>query len=170
MQYLRHTSLSNNNLIYWKSTKNFADGCSSHILGGRFGGGNMALPDQGAFILESVRFEGETTLEANHHCNVGTTGVLCMPTYVLDDVAWSSTAAVWWVTHTPNPYPALPSRVVGHRYPQPIPRPPQPCGGSPIPPTHTPPSAAVWWVTVALFAMPPPPLLASFATLLTLCS
>ena len=26
-------SVNNNNLIYWKSTKNFQDGCSAHIYG-----------------------------------------------------------------------------------------------------------------------------------------
>ena len=26
IQYLRHTSIGNNNLMYWKETKNFADG------------------------------------------------------------------------------------------------------------------------------------------------
>ena len=36
---------------------------------------------------------GDTTLESNHHCNVGVTGMLCQPTYVLDRVRWASTAA-----------------------------------------------------------------------------
>eukprot|EP00957_Ditylum_brightwellii_P208082 15355772-Ditylum_brightwellii.AAC.1 len=39
----------------------------------------MALPDQGTFIIEDTTFGDGVMLEANHHCNVGTTGVLCMP-------------------------------------------------------------------------------------------
>lgn len=71
LQYLRHTSVANNNLIYWKTTKDFADGCSSHLHGGRYADGNVALPDQAAFIIEGARFEGAVTLEANHHCGTG---------------------------------------------------------------------------------------------------
>jgi hypothetical protein len=32
-RYKNHMSVNNNNLIYWKSTKNFQDGCSAHIYG-----------------------------------------------------------------------------------------------------------------------------------------
>lgn len=33
--YSGHTSTDNTNLIYWKETKNFADGCSAHISKGK---------------------------------------------------------------------------------------------------------------------------------------
>jgi hypothetical protein len=79
IQYANHASIDNNNLIYWKETKNFANGCSAHITGGYYAKGNMALPDQGTFIIEDTTFGDGVMLEANHHCNVGTTGVLCMP-------------------------------------------------------------------------------------------
>ena len=103
VQYLRHTSVNNNNLIYWKTTKPFTDGCSAHISSGRFADGTMALPDQAAFIIERTNFGGDTTLESNHHCNVGVTGMLCQPTYVLDRVVWASTAARWmWFTENGN--------------------------------------------------------------------
>ena len=48
----------------------------------------MALPDApGAFIIENVVFEN-TVLEANHHCSIGITGILCSPIYVLMQVNW----------------------------------------------------------------------------------
>ena len=50
----------------------------------------MALPDVGTFIIEKTVFGDQVTLEANHHCNVGTTGVLCMPQYVLHKIVWSN--------------------------------------------------------------------------------
>ena len=95
LQYGDHLSVSNNNLIYWKTTKNFHDGCSAHLEGGVFAGGNMALPDQAAFIIEGTTFSGDTTLESNHHCHVGVTGVLCFPTYIFSNVRWAVTSARW---------------------------------------------------------------------------
>ena len=80
-------------IIYWKETKNFADGCSAHIKGGLWRQGNMALPDQAAFLIEGSRFEGEVQFEANHHCDIALTGVLCMPTYVFVNVRWAVTTA-----------------------------------------------------------------------------
>ena len=72
IQYLRHTSIANNNLIYWKETKNFQDGCSAHLSGSYYSKGTMALPDQAAYIIEDTTFAENVLLEANHHCNVGT--------------------------------------------------------------------------------------------------
>ena len=95
LQYSDHVAVSNLNNMYWKTTKNFADGCASHISGGRFEDGNLALPDQAAFIIERTSFAGSISLEANHHCNVGVTGVLCMPTVVLDRVEWAVTSQKW---------------------------------------------------------------------------
>ena len=43
IQHNGHHSYSNLNLIYWKETKNFANGCSSHLVGGSYADGNMAL-------------------------------------------------------------------------------------------------------------------------------
>jgi len=87
IQYLRHTAVDSNNLMYWKETKNFADGCSAHIKDSTYINGAMALPDHDTFIIENTSFE-RAHLEANHHCHVGVTGVLCMPTYILHDVVW----------------------------------------------------------------------------------
>lgn len=56
---------------------------------GYYKNGNIALPDQGTFIIEDTTFDQGVHLEPNHHCNVGTTGVLCMPQYVLDNVTWN---------------------------------------------------------------------------------
>ena len=44
---------------------------------GYYSGGNLALPDHAAFLMENVHFDGRISLEANHHCNEGVTGVLC---------------------------------------------------------------------------------------------
>jgi len=97
MQHRGHTSYGNNNLIYWKETKNFADGCAAHLSDGYYAHGNMALPDQGTFIIERVVFDAYVVLEANHHCNVGVTGLLCMPSYILHDVKWRVTKGGAWV-------------------------------------------------------------------------
>ena len=52
----------------------------------------MALPDQGTFIIEDTVFDQGIHLEPNHHCNVGVTGVLCMPQYILHKVTWNGGA------------------------------------------------------------------------------
>lgn len=92
IQYRHHTSIFNNNLIYWKETKNFANGCSSHVKDswwqGRNGNG-VALPGgHGTVIFENVVFTGHINFESSHHCNIGTTGVLCMPTYLFVKPTW----------------------------------------------------------------------------------
>ena len=51
----------------------------------------MALPDQATFILENTLIGEGVKLEANHHCNEGTTGVLCFPQYILHNVQWKNT-------------------------------------------------------------------------------
>ena len=102
IQYAHHTALESNNLMYWKTTKNAADGCSAHLRGGLFAGGNVGLPDQAAFLIEGTRFEGDTTLEADHHCDEGVTGVLCSPTYVFVNVEWAVTAARWMYWFQPG--------------------------------------------------------------------
>jgi len=125
MQHRGHTSHGNNNLIYWKETKNFADGCAAHLSDGYYAHGNMALPDQGTFIIERTVFDVYVVLEANRecilfhkllffvkmrlifilypllttsdHCNVGVTGLLCMPQYILHDVSWKVAKGGAWV-------------------------------------------------------------------------
>ena len=52
--------------------------------------GNVALPDQATFLIENALFGQGVSLEANHHCNVGLTGVLCFPTYMLHNVQWKN--------------------------------------------------------------------------------
>lgn len=137
IQYNGHQSYDNNNLIYWKETKVSAcvdpgvvgsidsfysnckfsfiplDGCSAHITRSAFARGNMAFPDMGTFIIEESSFGEDVTFEPNHHCNVGTTGFLCMPQYILHQVDWmSKNASRKWVTfqtrneqsHTANQY------------------------------------------------------------------
>ena len=86
IQHYGHYSIENNNLMYWKETKTFENGCGSHLMNGYYAKGNLLLPDQATFIIDNTVIGEDTMLEANHHCNVGTTGVLCMPTYVLHKV------------------------------------------------------------------------------------
>lgn len=75
LQYRFHTSIDNNNLIYWKETKNFQDGCSAHIADSYYGSGNLALPGgHGTFILENMIFNDRVHFESSHHCQVGVTG------------------------------------------------------------------------------------------------
>jgi hypothetical protein len=90
LQHYGHHSVDNNNLMYWKETKTFDNGCGSHLINGYYAKGNMLLPDQATFIVENTVIGDDTKMEANHHCNVGTTGVLCMPTYVLHNVKWNN--------------------------------------------------------------------------------
>ena len=90
IQYNGHHSYDNNNLLYWKETKNFHNGCSAHITGSSYARGNVALPDQATFLIENTIFGQGVQLEANHHCNVGSTGVLCSPTYILHNVEWKA--------------------------------------------------------------------------------
>ena len=92
ISYVDHTSVDNTNLIYWKTTKNFNDGCSAHISNGYYSGGQMAMPDHGAVIVEKTIFDGDVVFEANHHCNIGVTGVLCQPVYVFSEVVWQVTS------------------------------------------------------------------------------
>jgi hypothetical protein len=82
IQYRRHVSLQNGNLLYWKEAKNMADGCAALIKDSYYSKGNVALPDEGAHLIENTIITGSAGLEANHHCHVGATGILCQPTYV----------------------------------------------------------------------------------------
>lgn len=82
VQYMNHVSINNNNLIYWKTSKSFADGCSALFKNGYYSQGNLALPDEGTFLFENIVIDGPVTMEANHHCDVGSTGVLCQPHYI----------------------------------------------------------------------------------------
>lgn len=95
VQFSGMISVGNNNNLYWKETKNFQDGCAAHISNSYFESGNLAMPDNAAFIFENTQFAGSTSLETNHHCNVGNTGFLCMPTYVFSNVRFYSNQASW---------------------------------------------------------------------------
>ena len=52
--------------------------------------GNLGLPDQATFLIENTVFGQGVSLEANHHCAAGLTGVLCFPTYMLHNVQWKN--------------------------------------------------------------------------------
>ena len=98
VQYRGHIALNNLNNVYWKETKNFADGCSAHISNSYYADGNMALPDMAALIIENSTFTGYSAFETNHHCNEGPTGFLCMPTYVFSNVSFKAMSTNTWVT------------------------------------------------------------------------
>jgi hypothetical protein len=96
IQYRRHVNIDNLNSIYWKETKTFQDGCSAHITDSYYADGSADLPDaMGAFIIENTTFENYG-LRANHHCDIGVTGFLCMPHYVLHDVTWIDPRGTWF--------------------------------------------------------------------------
>jgi hypothetical protein len=98
MQHFGHYSTENNELMYWKETKTFENGCGAHLINAYYSNGNLALPDQATFIIENTVMGDNTKMEANHHCNVGTTGVLCMPTYMMHKVQWkNSNSNMKWV-------------------------------------------------------------------------
>jgi hypothetical protein len=90
LQHYGHYSTENNELMYWKETKTFENGCGAHIVNAHYSKGNLALPDQSTFIIENTIMGEDTMMEANHHCNVGTTGILCMPTYIMHKVQWKN--------------------------------------------------------------------------------
>ena len=89
IQYKNHISFKNNNVMYWKESKNFQDGCSAHISDSYFEDGNFAFPGgHGTFVLENTIFKNKVNFESDHHCNEGVTGVLCMPTYLFVNMSW----------------------------------------------------------------------------------
>lgn len=90
IQYSGHHSVENIHLIYWKETKNFQNECGSHLLNGYYSEGLMMLPDQATFIIDNTVIDDDVMLFANHHCNVGVTGFLCMPQYILHNVKWNN--------------------------------------------------------------------------------
>jgi len=55
----------------------------------------MALPDGSTFIIEDTTFD-DAEFEANHHCDVGVTGILCFPQYVLDNVRFKNASTNRW--------------------------------------------------------------------------
>ena len=97
VQYQGHIAVNNLNNVYWKETKNFADGCSAHISNSYYSDGNMALPDSAALIIENSIFTGYTSFETNHHCNEGPEGLLCMPTYIFSNVSVRAMSSNNWV-------------------------------------------------------------------------
>ena len=102
VQYQGHISANNNNNIYWKESKNFADGCSAHVSSSYFTDGNLALPDSAAFIIENSVVTGYSSFETNHHCNEGSTGFLCSPTYVLSNVSVRAMGLSTWINWKKN--------------------------------------------------------------------
>lgn len=107
IQYNSHISFQNLNVLYWKETKSFADGCSAHVQHSYFANGTMALPDSlGSFIIEHSSLNN-VLMEANHHCGVGGTGFLCMPHYILHNVEWTSENRENWVSFTSDSNKAM---------------------------------------------------------------
>ena len=55
-------------------------------------------------IFDNVAFKGSITLETNHHCNVGVTGVLCMPVYMFSNTTWQPNTFQMLYHKTANRY------------------------------------------------------------------
>jgi hypothetical protein len=104
IQFRDHHSQESSNILYWKETKNFADGCAPHIIGSTFADGNMDMPGgHGAFVMEDVTLKGRAVMMANHHCGVGVTGALCMSQFILVRPKIRLTGSVWLTYgHTDN--------------------------------------------------------------------
>ncbi|KAK3268715.1 hypothetical protein CYMTET_22797 [Cymbomonas tetramitiformis] len=92
LQYLNSYAADSVNNLYWKESKNMADSCAATIRGAVFANGHLSLPDvRGTLLMEQTSFEGSVTFEANHHCGVGVTGMLCNPQYVFLNSTWQVT-------------------------------------------------------------------------------
>eukprot|EP00808_Paulinella_micropora_P018677 g74680.t1 len=98
IQMWQHRVANSNNLIYHKETKSFADGCSSHFRENHYTGpGALALPSgSGAILFEDCTFSGDAFFEPNLHCNIGRTGALCNPVYVLLNPRVELTSKRWF--------------------------------------------------------------------------
>ena len=96
VQFRNHISIDNNNLIYHKESKNFADGCSSHFKNFHFEDGSAMLASGwGTIIFEDSTFRGDFNFESNHHCGISATGVLCNPQYIFTNPTWQVTSSKW---------------------------------------------------------------------------
>ena len=102
IQYKNLLSMDNNNGLYWKGSKNFADGDMPHVLDSTFlvtgtGGGNAALGPSGTFtfVAENVRMlGGQSGFHSGQHCglashNGGRHGALCAAQYVYKNVSFA---------------------------------------------------------------------------------
>ena len=113
IQYLRYTSVNNLHHMYWKESKNFADGASAHLKDAVFASGGPSangaaygdlqlLGPAGpfTFLLDNVSFVGSVgaascgALCAGQHCglashNGGVHGSLCNVQYELRSLDWS---------------------------------------------------------------------------------
>ncbi|KAL6070194.1 G8 domain-containing protein [Balamuthia mandrillaris] len=96
IQFRNHIAIDNNQPIYHKETKNFADGCSAHFKNYLFEAGTAALASgHGTILFEDCTFKGNFKFESNHHCDIGVTGVLCNPQYIFIRPTFELTSSVW---------------------------------------------------------------------------
>ncbi|KAL6070177.1 G8 domain-containing protein [Balamuthia mandrillaris] len=104
IQFRNHIAIDNNQPIYHKETKNFADGCSAHFKNYLFEAGTAALASgHGSILFEDCTFKGNFKFESNHHCDIGKTGVLCNPQYIFIRPKWEVSSAEWVMWNTPPP-------------------------------------------------------------------
>ena len=69
LRYAHQASIESSNGVYWKTTKSFADGCSSHIKDSLIDKSGVRVPDTaGAFIMENVDVRGYPAFIPHHHC------------------------------------------------------------------------------------------------------
>jgi len=112
IQYLRYTGINNGHSMYWKASKNFADGFSAHIKDSIFAGsdGGNAVPEaaNGAiqmlgpsgtftFIMDGVQYLGGPVgcgcMCAGQHCGLsfhfhGVHSSTCQAQYLLRNVTY----------------------------------------------------------------------------------
>eukprot|EP00927_Polykrikos_kofoidii_P025548 TRINITY_DN2292_c0_g1_i5.p1 TRINITY_DN2292_c0_g1~~TRINITY_DN2292_c0_g1_i5.p1 ORF type:complete len:1175 (-),score=137.28 TRINITY_DN2292_c0_g1_i5:107-3631(-) len=104
VRFERFTSVNNNAPLYWKTSKNFADGGWEHIKDAVFAndpgdyGGLSLLAPNGAFTfgMKNVTFIGGPTLggalKVGQHCGRAGAGSPCNGVYHLENVDFSSVA------------------------------------------------------------------------------
>ena len=119
VRYLRYVGINNQHCMYWKSSKNFADGSLYHItdsicinapiVGDLFSipAGQFFGPAGGfTFGLKNVTFVGSpgggAALAAGQHCMDGGAGGPCNVQYLLESVDFSGGAKIPKITGWPH--------------------------------------------------------------------
>ena len=93
--YRNYVAIRNSASIYWKVSKNFADGKSAHIRNAVFvDTGFMGPSGPFTFLLENVTLYGQTTFAAGQHCGLAyqnhhRIGSTCTVQYLLAGIDWT---------------------------------------------------------------------------------
>jgi len=102
ISYVRYISVNNGHSMYWKTSKNFADGVSHHVIDSIFAndpkdsiGQLQVYGPSGPFTFKFTNNSflggpvGTAALCAGQHCGLGGAGGPCNVQYLLEGVNWS---------------------------------------------------------------------------------